>query len=187
MPRNADALLDRSSGALGTECARVSGDVCPGRGRPWGPHPGVRRRPCELQCGNVGPRTCGRLGRSALCRVGGLHTATRRGYFRRRDGPDAPTCPSTTAHSTSRCPPICSSCTASSSIWPSTSRPLEEMLPVAAEVRIFPLLQIGGTPSPHVEGVVDAFGSRGADATVEPVAYEFQRGGNRMLRLRRRR
>ena len=61
-----------------------------------------------------------------------LHTATRRGYFRRRDGPDAPTCPSTTAHSTSRCPPICSSCTASSSIWPSTSRPLEEMLPVAA-------------------------------------------------------
>ena len=64
---------------------------------------------------------------------------------------------------------------------------LEEMLRVAAEVRVFPLLQIGGTPSPHVEGVVDAFGSRGADATVEPVAYEFQRGGNRMLRLRRKR
>ena len=66
-------------------------------------------------------------------------------------------------------------------------RALEEMLRVAAEVRVFPLLQIGGTPSPHVEGVVDAFGSRSADATVEPVAYEFQRGGNRMLRLRRRR
>ena len=66
-------------------------------------------------------------------------------------------------------------------------RALEEMLRVAAEVRVFPLLQIGGTPSPHVEGVIDAFGSRSADATVEPVAYEFQRGGNRMLRLRRRR
>ncbi len=66
-------------------------------------------------------------------------------------------------------------------------RALEEMLRVAAEVRVFPLLQIGGTPSPHVEGVVDAFGSQGADATVEPVAYEFQRGGNRMLRLRRQR
>ncbi len=61
------------------------------------------------------------------------------------------------------------------------------MLRVAAEVRVFPLLQIGGTPSPHVEAVVDAFGSRGVDATVEPVAYEFQRGGNRMLRLQRKR
>ena len=66
-------------------------------------------------------------------------------------------------------------------------RALEQMLRVAAEVRVFPLLQIGGTPSPHVEGVVDAFGSQGADVTVEPVAYEFQRGGNRMLRLRRKR
>ena len=65
-------------------------------------------------------------------------------------------------------------------------RALEETLRVAAEVRVFPLLQLGGTPSPHVEGVVDAFGSRGADATVEPVKYEFQRGGNRMLRLRRK-
>ena len=65
-------------------------------------------------------------------------------------------------------------------------RALEEMLRVAAEVRVFPLLQIGGTPSLHVEGVVDALGSRGADATVEPVPYEFQRGGNRMLRLRRK-
>ena len=65
-------------------------------------------------------------------------------------------------------------------------RALEEMLRVAVEVRVFPLPQIGGTPSRHVEGVVDAFGSRGAGATVEPVAYEFQRGGNRMLRLRRK-
>ena len=66
-------------------------------------------------------------------------------------------------------------------------RALEEMLRVAAEVRVFPLLQIGGTPSPHVEGVVNAVGSRDASVTIEPVGYEFQRGGNRMLRLRRRR
>ena len=63
-------------------------------------------------------------------------------------------------------------------------RALEEMLRVATEVRVFPLLQLGGTPSPHVEGVVDVFRSRSADVTVEPVEYEFQRGGNRMLRLR---
>ena len=62
---------------------------------------------------------------------------------------------------------------------------LDEMLRVAPEVRVFPLLQIGGAPSPHVEGVVDVFGVRGVDVTIDPVAYEFQRGGNRMLRLRR--
>ncbi|MDE0108553.1 MAG: class I SAM-dependent methyltransferase [Bryobacterales bacterium] len=66
-------------------------------------------------------------------------------------------------------------------------RALEEMLRVSAEVRVFPLLQLGGTASPHVEGIVDAFGSRRAVATVETVAYEFQKGGNRMLRLRRKR
>lgn len=60
----------------------------------------------------------------------------------------------------------------------------DEMLRVATEVRCFPLLQIGGTPSPHVAGVVEVFRSRGANATVEPVEYEFQRGGNQMLRLR---
>ena len=65
-------------------------------------------------------------------------------------------------------------------------RSLEEMLRVAAEVRVFPLLQIGGAPSPYVGGVVDEFRSRGLDVRVEQVAYEFQRGGNRMLRLGRR-
>ena len=65
-------------------------------------------------------------------------------------------------------------------------RALEEMLRVATEVRVFPLLQLGGTASPHVERIVDAFGSRGAVATVEAVAYEFQKGGNRMLQLRRK-
>ena len=65
-------------------------------------------------------------------------------------------------------------------------RSLEEMLRVAVEVRVFPLLQIGGTPSPHVVGVVDHFRSRGLEVRVERVAYEFQRGGNQMLRLVRR-
>ena len=65
-------------------------------------------------------------------------------------------------------------------------RSLREMLRVALEVRVFPLLQIGGTPSPHIEGVVDDFRSRGVEVRVERVAYEFQRGGNRMLRLGRR-
>ncbi len=62
---------------------------------------------------------------------------------------------------------------------------LQEMLRVAPEARAFPLLQIGGAPSPHVQGVVEVFTAQGVQATVEPVPYEFLRGGNRMLRLRR--
>ncbi len=59
------------------------------------------------------------------------------------------------------------------------------MLRVAAEVRVFPLLQVGGAPSPHVQAAVEVMRSEGFEAAVEPVPYEFQRGGNRMLRLRR--
>ena len=62
---------------------------------------------------------------------------------------------------------------------------LQEMLRVAGEVRVFPLLQIGGAPSPHVPGVRAALAARGVRVTVAAVPYEFQRGGNRMLRLRR--
>ena len=65
-------------------------------------------------------------------------------------------------------------------------RALEEMLRVAAEARAFPLLQVGGAPSPHVEGVIDAFTAQDIEARIEGVPYEFQRGGNQMLRLRRR-
>ncbi len=64
-------------------------------------------------------------------------------------------------------------------------RALQEMLRVAAEARVFPLLQIGGAPSPHVQPVLDTFTAQGVHATIESVRYEFQRGGNRMLRLRK--
>ena len=62
---------------------------------------------------------------------------------------------------------------------------LREMLRIADEIRVFPLLQIGGAPSPHVAPVVEAMRAEGVDAAVEPVPYEFLRGGNHMLRLRR--
>ena len=63
---------------------------------------------------------------------------------------------------------------------------LEEMLRVAKEVRVFPMLQLGGKASPHVAAIIDTIGSNSAVATVEKVAYEVQKGGNRMLRLRRK-
>ena len=57
-----------------------------------------------------------------------------------------------------------------------------ELLRVAREVRIFPLLQLGATPSPHVEPLVAEFGQNHR-VEIVPVDYEFQRGGNRMLRI----
>jgi len=61
-----------------------------------------------------------------------------------------------------------------------------ELARVAREVRVFPLIALGGVPSPFVEGCVTLLREKGYDASVERVAYEFQRGGNQMLRVRRR-
>lgn len=60
-----------------------------------------------------------------------------------------------------------------------------EMCRVAGEVRIFPLLALGGQPSPHVEPVADALRQHGCLVSIEQVKYEFQRGGNQMMRIRR--
>ena len=56
---------------------------------------------------------------------------------------------------------------------------------VAAEVRIFPLLALGGKESAYVPGTVDCLSKNGFDVTIETVPYEFQRGGNQMMRIRR--
>ena len=58
-----------------------------------------------------------------------------------------------------------------------------ELCRVASEVRIFPILALGGRPSPHLPSIVeDLKGS--CDVSVETVPYEFQRGANQMMRLR---
>lgn len=58
-----------------------------------------------------------------------------------------------------------------------------EMCRVACEARIFPLLQIGGARSRHLDGVVESLGGRGLKAEIIEVAYEFQKGGNQMMRV----
>lgn len=63
---------------------------------------------------------------------------------------------------------------------------LWEMLHIAGEVRVFPLLQMDGTPSPHLSPVMDVMNFRGVDSAIEAVPYAFQRGGHQMLRLRTR-
>lgn len=60
-----------------------------------------------------------------------------------------------------------------------------EMLRVAPEVRIFPLLELGTRPSRHLEPVLTALAATNLRVDVEPVSYEFQQGGNQMLRIRR--
>lgn len=59
-----------------------------------------------------------------------------------------------------------------------------EMLRVAKEIRVFPLLTLDGQRSPYLDEVIDKLAERGFDAEIAPSQYEFQRGGNQMLRVK---
>ena len=60
---------------------------------------------------------------------------------------------------------------------------ITELCRVAREVRIFPLLALGGKPSPYVSLVSGQARAAGYDAVIERVPYEFQRGGNEVMRV----
>lgn len=60
---------------------------------------------------------------------------------------------------------------------------IRELCRVATEVRIFPLVALGGEPSPFVAGCVQKLREAGHNVFIEKVRYEFQRGGNEMLRI----
>jgi hypothetical protein len=59
-----------------------------------------------------------------------------------------------------------------------------EMCRVADEVRIFPLIALGGARSRHVALVAERLEQAGHTVWIEKVDYEFQRGGNEMMRVR---
>jgi SAM-dependent methyltransferase len=59
---------------------------------------------------------------------------------------------------------------------------LVELCRVATEVRVFPLLDMAGNLSTHLEAVRLALASKGIETVIEQVEYEFQKGGNQMLR-----
>jgi hypothetical protein len=63
---------------------------------------------------------------------------------------------------------------------------VREMCRVAKEARIFPLLDMRGGTSIHLEPLVDRINASGLICEIVIVPYEFQRGGNRMLQIRRR-
>lgn len=58
---------------------------------------------------------------------------------------------------------------------------IQEMLRVAREVRIFPLLALDGASSPYFNAVKEYFSTMRFSVDTVRVAYEFQRGGNEML------
>lgn len=60
---------------------------------------------------------------------------------------------------------------------------IQEILRVADEVRIFPLLTLMLKRSPHLEPVIQHFQKNYA-VSIQPVDYELQKGGNEMLVIR---
>ncbi|AFZ56714.1 SAM-dependent methyltransferase [Anabaena cylindrica FACHB-243] len=62
---------------------------------------------------------------------------------------------------------------------------IHELLRISKEVRIFPLLKLDCEPSPYLELVIKNLSSQQFDVKVQPVAYEFQKGGNQMLKINR--
>lgn len=60
---------------------------------------------------------------------------------------------------------------------------IKELCRVAGEARVFPLLELGARKSRHVEAVRARLTTAGYSVTVEAVSYEFQRGGNEMMRI----
>jgi hypothetical protein len=54
---------------------------------------------------------------------------------------------------------------------------------VADEARIFPILTLAGDPSPALDPVTESLRQAGYSFQVQTVPYEFQVGGNQMLRI----
>lgn len=61
---------------------------------------------------------------------------------------------------------------------------IRELHRVAGEVRVFPVVEnFTGVRSPHLDFVMVQLQAEGWQVEVVPVSYEFQRGGNEMLRI----
>ena len=59
------------------------------------------------------------------------------------------------------------------------------MCRVASEARVFPLLDLSAKHSCHLKAVKERLEQMEYEVRVEQVPYEFQKGGNEMLRITR--
>ena len=62
---------------------------------------------------------------------------------------------------------------------------VREMCRIAADVRIFPLISLNGPKSRFVDPIGQVFRHLGFTVAIEKVGYEFRRGANEMLHIRR--
>lgn len=62
---------------------------------------------------------------------------------------------------------------------------ITELIRVAHEVRIFPLVTLDGQISPFLKPVIDQVEKAGLICHIKQVDYEFQKGGNTMLQILR--
>ena len=60
---------------------------------------------------------------------------------------------------------------------------VDEMLRVASEVRIFPLLDLSTDKSQHVDEIIRIFKEKEMQVSIETVDYEFQKGGNQLMKI----
>ncbi|MDQ2098189.1 MAG: SAM-dependent methyltransferase [Tychonema bourrellyi B0820] len=60
---------------------------------------------------------------------------------------------------------------------------IREMCRTAAEVRIFPLVKVSGEPSPLLAPIITELKGQGYKVEVHDVSYEFQKGGDQLLRV----
>ena len=60
---------------------------------------------------------------------------------------------------------------------------IQELCRIAREVRVFPLLELGAKISRHLQAVTDELINKGYDVSIVPVRYEFQKGGNKMMKV----
>lgn len=58
-----------------------------------------------------------------------------------------------------------------------------ELMRVSPEVRIFPLVKLDCERSPYIESVIQEFSSGSFRVQIQSVSYEFQKGGNQMLKI----
>ncbi len=58
-----------------------------------------------------------------------------------------------------------------------------ELCRVAQEVRIFPLVNLSSTVSPFFSPLMNQLEKQGYEVNIQSVPYEFQKGGNQMLRV----
>jgi len=60
---------------------------------------------------------------------------------------------------------------------------IQTLCRVAREVRIFPLLELNGTPSRHLQSIQTMLDQQAYSWEVRTTDYEFQKGGNQMLQI----